>query len=434
MSRVAFLAVSFLVLPVFTAAQPAPAESAGSQSPSESTPPERVIDVEAARRAKAREHSLKASEIPMLPFKAVGRGIKKGLVAVDRHRLREKAQYYMTERESGFLPLFGGLGVGAGFTLGGKYYTNNFLCRGCELDLPVRVSSALYQEYGVEMRFPVDTHPRLSFDAVTHYRVRTQDDFFGPGNDSSVENRTSYMLQTREVLFGPRFELARRANLVMRFGYVGSNVFNGEDPRFPVISERFSSAHLPGLANGAREWVALSELAHDSRRGAGPKRGGFHRLAAGWHQSADENRFSYWRYEVEAERYLPLGSRNRTLALRFLGITNQPRRGNSIPFFQQAFLGGSTTMRGFREFRFYDQSAVLATAEYRYNLNPFTDVVMFVDQGQVARQPGDFSWRGLRTSYGAGLRFLTERSVPFKILFGRSNEGTRIYFSLGGSF
>jgi len=60
--------------------------------------------------------------------------------------------------------------------------------------------------------------------------------------------------------------------------------------------------------------------------------------------------------------------------------------------------------------------------------------VLFVDQGQVARQPGDFSWSGLRTGYGGGLRFLNQSGTPFKILLGRSNEGTRIYFSLGGTF
>jgi len=117
-----------------------------------------------------------------------------------------------------------------------------------------------------------------------------------------------------------------------------------------------------------------------------------------------------------------------------LGITNQARGGSSVPFFEQVILGGSSTLRGFREFRFCDTSGIMMSAEYRYNLNAWTDMVLFLDQGQVARQPGDFSWSSLRTGYGGGLRFLNEQGTPFKLLIGRSNEGTRVYFSLGGTF
>jgi len=398
-------------------------------------PPERIIDVAAAQRAKQREHSFRPRHIPLLPFSLVGRGMEKGLIAVDKHHLLDKARYYLAERDRGFLPLFGGLGVGTGITLGFKYYDNNFLRRGGQLDIPVRVSSLFYQEYGVAIGLPLDSRQRLFFDSAAYYRVRAQDDFFGLGNNSRVTDRTSYMLQAREVLFGPRFEFGHGLRLATQFGYRGTNVFDGKDRKFPVITRRFVRSTIPGLENGARQWIGGAELLHDGRDIPGrPRKGGLHRFAARWHQSSDDNDFGFWRYEVEAERYLPLGSRNRTLALRFLGVTNQARGGSAVPFFEQAILGGSLTMRGFREFRFYDLSAVLATAEYRYNLNSFMDIVLFVDQGQVARQPGDFSWRGLRTGYGIGMRFLSQKSTPFKIVFGRSNEGTRIYFSMGATF
>lgn len=407
-----------------------------AQEVSQSPPaPARVIDVEAARRAKQREHSFRLHQMPLLPFDLLGRGMEKGLLAVEKHRLLPKAKYYLTERERGFVPVFGSLGVGTGFTLGFKYYDNNFLRRGGQLDIPLRVSSLLYQEYGVAIGLPVHSGQRIFFDTGAYYRVRTQDDFFGLANDSRLSDRTSYMLQSRELLLGPRFELGHGVRLATQFGYRGTNVFDGKDRKFPVITRRFARNRIPGLQDGAREWIGGAELVHDGRDVPGrPRRGGYHRFAARWHQSADENDFGFWRYEAEAERYFPLGSRNRTLALRFLGITNQARGGSAVPFFEQAILGGSTTMRGFREFRFYDLSGVLMTAEYRYNLNSFMDIVLFVDQGQVAREPGDFSWRGLRTGYGFGVRFLSQRSTPFKIVFGRSNEGTRIYFSMGARF
>lgn len=429
-----FLRRFTLLLVVYLAAWLGAATRAEAQS--EAPPaPGRIVDVQAAQRAKRREHGFRPQSIPFLPFRLLDRGMRKGLVAADRHHLLDKAQYYLSERDRGFAALFGGLGIGTGLALGVKYYDNNFLRPGGRLDISARVSSQLYQEYGIALGLPLDSRRRVFLDTGAFYRVRTQDDFFGLGNESSVLERTSYMTRTRDFYFGPRFEVARGLRLTTRFGYRDTDALNGKDRRFPRILERFSPDRIPGLRDGARLWSAGAEIEHDLRDRPGrPHRGAYHRVAASWNQSADRQDFAYRRYDLEGQYYVPLWSRNRTLAMRLLGISNQARGGSSVPFFEQAILGGSRTLRGFREFRFYDLSAVLITAEYRYNLNAFMDVVLFVDQGQVAREPGDFSYRGLRTGYGGGVRFLTATSTPFKIIVGRSKEGTRIYFSMGATF
>jgi len=423
--------VAAIVIAVLLAASALVAQSAATPA----TISERIIDIEAAQGAKQVEHSFRAWQAPLLPFLAFGRAMEKGFIAVDRNHLLDKAQYYVAEHGRGFKPLFGGLGIGTGFALGVEYYRNDFLRRGGRIGIPLRASTRLYQDYGIDVSLPVDSGQRVFFDADAHYRVRSQDDFFGLGNDSRAGDRTSYMLQSRQFSFGPRFELSRRLRFHARFGYSSTSVFDGKDARFPVITARFARSQIPGLRNGARLWAGEVSLIHDTRDVPGrPRSGGYHRLEAGRRQSGDANDYGFWRYRAEAERYLPLGSRNRVLALRFLGITNQARGGSAVPFFEQVVLGGSSTLRGFREFRFYDTSGVMMSAEYRYNLNAYADMVLFVDQGQVARQPGDFSWSGLRTGYGGGLRFLNQAGTPFKILLGRSNEGARIYFSLGGTF
>jgi len=420
-----------IVIAVLLAASALLAQS----TPLSSQPTERIIDVEAAQHAKQVEHSFRAWQAPLMPFLEFGHAMEKGFIAVDRNHLLDKAQYYVTEHGRGFKPLFGGLGVGTGFALGVEYYRNDFLRPGGRIGIPLRASTLFYQDYGIDLSLPVDSGQRVFFDANAHYRVRSQDDFFGLGNDSRAGDRTSYMLQSRQFTFGPRFQLSKRVRLTTNFGYRGTSVFDGKDARFPVITARFARNDIPGLRNGARMWLGEASLVHDTRDVPGrPRSGGYHRLAAAWQQSGDSGDYGFWRYQVEAERYLPLGSRNRVLALRFLGITNQARGGSSVPFFEQVILGGSSTLRGFREFRFYDTSGVMMSAEYRYNLNAWTDMVLFLDQGQVARQPGDFSWSGLRTGYGGGLRFLNQQGTPFKLLIGRSNEGTRVYFSLGGTF
>ncbi len=390
--------------------------------------------MEKARRAKRREHRFKLRKTPLIPFIVMGKGMRKGLIAVEDKRLQLKANYYLAERDKGVMPLFGGLGIGTGFTVGAMYYHNDFLRPGGRLEIPARVSTLLYQEYGVAWSLPL-SGKRVFLDSSAFYRVRTQDDFFGLGNDSGLGGRTSYKTTSQELLVGPRFLFTPRVQLVTRFGLRGTDVADGKDKAFPVISALHSPRRIPGLADGASLWTGSAALQHDSRDVPGrPRSGGLHRLSASWNRSRDEQDFGFRRYEVEAQRFVPLGSKNRTLALRFLGVTNQALGGSSVPFFEQFILGGSRTMRGYREFRFYDLSGVLMTAEYRFNLNSFIDLVTFVDSGQVAREPGDFSWRGLRAGWGGGIRFLGATTTPFKVMVGRSREGTRIYFSMGATF
>ncbi len=436
LARFSFALTICLLVPLAGHAQTAEAEIGASIKDTAKPPaPTRIIDMEAARRAKQREHSFQVTQLPLVPFQFIGHHMEKGLLAVDRNHLLDKAQYYMTERERGFVPVFGNLGVGTGLTVGVKYYRNDFLHPGGHIEFPVRVSTLLYQEYGAALRMPVDSGQKIFFDAGAFYRVRARDNFFGLGNDSRSSDRTTYMLQSREIFLGPRFELPGNLRLVTRFGYVSTEVFDGKDARFPVISSRFYGAPIAGLFSGANEWVGGFELVHDTRDIPGrPRRGGYHSLAASWHQSADSRPYGFMRYELNAERYVPLGRRNRTLVLRFQGMSNQPGGGSGVPFFEQAVMGGLNTLRGFPECRFHDLSGMLISAEYRYNLNSYMELVAIVDAGEVARNPRDFTLSGLHASYGGGVRFLSKTSTPLKIMVAKSNEGTRVYFSIGATF
>src|SRR5437867_3900088 len=165
---------------------------------------ERIIDVDAARQAKLREHGFHFFQVPLFPLVALDRGAKKGLLAVDRHHLLDKAGWFSGSHIKGFQPLFGGLGVRSGIAAGVRYYNNNFLGTGTRLSIPARISSRMYQEFGASISAPV-AKERVFFDGSAFYRVRTRDDFFGLGNNSTLGGRSNYMLKSREFGFGPRF-------------------------------------------------------------------------------------------------------------------------------------------------------------------------------------------------------------------------------------
>lgn len=429
-----FSAATFLCAAAF--AQAPAGQTAGTASAQAAAQPSgqvRIIDVDWARRQKAKEHGIKLSEVPLLPFKVVGRGMRSGLIAVEDKHLLDKARYYMTERDRGILPMFGGMGIGTGLTLGAKYYVNDFVRPGGELDIIGRVSTLLYREFGAELKMPLTDSRRVFFDAASFYRVRTQDDFYGLGNETTTGGRTSYMTTAVEFLAGPRFQFTPQVSLNTRFGWRRTDADDGKDKAFPKISLVHSPLLTPGLGRSVGMFIGGAAFDHDGRDvPLKPRRGGYHHVSATWFGGNED--FGFTRYLVEAQRFIPLGSRNRTFALRFLGVTNQARENRAVPFYEQFILGGSRTLRGYREFRFYDLSGMVMTGEYRFNLNPWMDLVLFADAGQVAREPGDFSWDGLRAGWGGGVRFLTATSTPFKVMIGRSREGTRIYFSMGSTF
>ena len=88
-------------------------------------------------------------------------------------------------------------------------------------------------------------------------------------------------------------------------------------------------------------------------------------------------------------------------------------------------LGGAASLRGFRSFRFRDESALLLQAEYRWRINELIAGALFYDTGAVARRVSDIGT--LERSYGIGMRVGGRTGVSFRadLAFGGS-DGTRL--------
>jgi len=112
----------------------------------------------------------------------------------------------------------------------------------------------------------------------------------------------------------------------------------------------------------------------------------------------------------------------------------------TVPFFEQYFVGGSDTLRGYDEDRFWGKNMLLTTTEYRYPIQRSFNAVLFVDYGGAwGGYPSVNSFTqssgfNLHLGYGAGLSFRTPLG-PIRIDIGFNEEGrSRTHFIIGTSF
>lgn len=138
---------------------------------------------------------------------------------------------------------------------------------------------------------------------------------------------------------------------------------------------------------------------------------------------------------LEAENPRP----TRTLAIRLNAATSL----GDLPFFEQFFLGGANSLRGYREQRFWGDNMLLLTTEFRQPLSRRLVGVAFVDVGDA--WGSDFQFVpgtntpfvqheeiSLRAGAGVGVLYLTGFGT-LRLDLARG-EDTRIHFAFGESF
>jgi len=111
----------------------------------------------------------------------------------------------------------------------------------------------------------------------------------------------------------------------------------------------------------------------------------------------------------------------------------------TVPFFEQFFIGGAETLRGYPEDRFWGKNAALLSFEFRQPIEKAFTAVFFVDIGHAwggYPSVNDFIQRGSfrpEIGYGLGVRVRTPLG-PLRIDYGIGRDGGRTHFSVGQVF
>jgi hypothetical protein len=267
------------------------------------------------------------------------------------------------------------------------------------------------------------------------YRDYTQEDYFGEGPDTEREDQTTYRLRDTayDVVVG--YHLSSRLALSLRAGYLDTSLGPGQEESFPTTQERFTEATAPGLVGQPDYTHITSQLFVDFRDQPGnPRKGGMIALQHSRFDDRESEAYRFDRWAADLRGFLPLGTPSRVLALRVLATIDDKSGEARVPFYMQETLGGSHTLRGFRNFRFRGEKVLLFQAEYRWEAAPAVEFAVFGDAGRVASSGQDLSLEDLETDWGFGLRFKTFKVLLARLDWAKSNEGSRFFFRFSSSF
>lgn len=164
----------------------------------------------------------------------------------------------------------------------------------------------------------------------------------------------------------------------------------------------------------------------------------------------------FTKYSADYRRYFSKGGprkelneKRRVLAVRLMGGT----LAGNVPFFEQYFVGGAESLRGYREDRFWGNNMFLASVESRIPLGQSLTGVVFLDAGDAWGASSEFrdpAASGLgnllttlpqhsnfspRFGYGLGIRVGTPIG-PLRLDygFGSDTPRSRAHFSIGHVF
>ena len=269
-----------------------------------------------------------------------------------------------------------------------------------------------------------DDNRRLMLYGSYAYRWAPKFDYWGLGIDTSAAGRVAFLQKdsTYEVVGG--YRATPWLTLGARAGYYTVFLGEGRDDELPSIETLLHgrdrprprrAARLPGASGRGRSstpatWPA-TPTAGRSRPRCGPG------TTTG---TSDAYRFD--RFAADGRVYLPLGHPQRVLALRTYYSQDDPAPGARVPFYLQASLGSSKTLRGYESQRFRGERVLLFQGEYRIEAAPALEVALFADTGTVAVLRTD-PLEDFRTDWGIGLRIKTHEAVLVRMDAAWGDEG-----------
>jgi len=346
----------------------------------------------------------------------------------------EDKAIFLLDRE-GFHPKLGSLTTGSGFAYGIGFRDRDLFSNQGALEIWAAGSIKRYWATEVRMTFPRLANNHLHLEAWGSRRDYPQENFFGLGPDSNRDDRSDYAIRTDH--FGGRAGVRPVSHLLVggAMEYLKPVLAAGQNDNFPDVPVVFPPSDVPGIDSRSNFMRSAAFVEVDYREPLYAKKGGWYRFDYSHYDDRTTDQFSFNRLDADVRQFFGFLAGRRVIATRLAVSTSDTEAGQTMPFFFMPTLGGNDTLRGFREYRFRGPHAILAQAEYRWEIWSGFDGALFYDTGKVADTRGDLNFKDLESDYGLGFRFNTNSGVMFRVdaAFG-STDGNHLYIVVGGVF
>jgi hypothetical protein len=382
------------------------------------------VTTRAEGAAREREAKAQALEPP------TSNRLERVLIALENGRVFER----LLSPSDGFYPKFGTVTPGSGFSLGPGYRKLGAV--GDDVHFMAFAAGSLKRYWMLEARLsaPDLAAGRAFADLHAQRYDFPQEDFFGIGPESSRDDHVTYGFANTEVGGSggvrPRPWLSIGGGLAV----LDPRIDGGRGGR--PIHIRFSPGETPGslMQPNYLRYEAFADVNYREPRG-NPRTGGRYAFRFSRFDDQGSNRYTFDRFDIDFQQYIPLVKDRRVLAFHALASTSSVDEGREIPFYLQRTLGGPDDLRGFRRYRFRDHHLILLQAEYRWEIFTAVDGAIFYDTGKVASRREDLDLNDLESNYGIGFRFGTINGVFLRIegAFG-SRDGKHFVFRFGHVF
>jgi len=265
------------------------------------------------------------------------------------------------------------------------------------------------------------------------YGIFPRERFYGLYQDAELGVRTDYLYEEAAFDLVAGYQLVRWLAFQVRGGYLPTNVGRGNNDRTSAPEEIFKPESVPGLLS-QRDYFHLDSGLYLAFEGDPEIPAAAFALGYGLFRGREDSLFNFRRVSLDGRGYLPLGSRQRTLAARLWASRDYADNGAQVPFYMMRALGGHETLRGYAPRRFRGSNILYGSTEYRWEADPAVELAVFYDIGKAFAHRDEFTFNGARHSIGAGIRFKSLRRTVLRFDVGKGKEGVVFNIAFGPSF
>jgi len=294
-------------------------------------------------------------------------------------------------------------------------------------------SSENFWEYTIDYKQKQFFWETVTLDALVRFSRDSSNRFYGLGDESDVDDETSYTSRNIQSKLQLTWEL--KEHFFLSLGMEGRRkwIRRGVIEDVPTIKEKFSD--VPGVEGGYTLPLRLAMMYDTRNNSVSPTSGMYFRFFLEGASQSILSSFSYQKVGLEGKTYLPLDDDARfVLVLR--GLVEY-MEGSNVPFYELSSIGGES-FRGFGEGRFYDKHRFQVNIEQRIRLFRFfvgeilldVEGAVFAEFGQVFPSFDDIKPSNIQKVFGVAIRFVVRSQIVAKVDIGYGDEGSAIFAGL----